>query len=46
MKSKQMCQFPTNISEREGATVAATPTFSQRADATVVRRPFEAVNRD
>ena len=26
-----MCQFPTNISEREGATVAATPTFSQRA---------------
>ncbi len=31
MKSKQMCQFPTNISEKEGATVAATPTFSQRA---------------
>ena len=26
--SKQMCQFPTNTSEREGATVAATPTFS------------------
>ncbi len=31
MKSKQVCQFPTNISEKEGATVAATPTFSQRA---------------
>ena len=28
-----------SMRKEEGATVAATPTFPQRADATVVRRP-------
>ena len=38
--SKQMCVSSQKIRMRkeEGATAAATPTFPQRADATVVRK--------